>query len=142
MKKNLSYDPSVITTFSYSPDRSESVTMTSEGKNFMTQIKVSAEALMEACKILQIKESDSKKDMIIWAPENFPAKMEYTPSGEDRPTYQVEVLGYLQIAGGLKIASFRTHTFGALRVDVSGVEFLPTNEFEEHFKKYKFLDKE
>lgn len=75
----------------------------------------------------------------MWAFRQFPDKIEYTPPGEERPTYQAEVFGYLYPEGGLEtgphLVCFRRITLWVHK-DVGEIRFLPAKEFEEEFKDY------
>ena len=80
----------------------------------------------------------------MWAFETFPAKIEYTPSGEDRPSYQVEVFGYLHTGclnrREVDLIVFRQNSFWvAGHDDIGDISLLPKDEFQERFKKFKLV---
>lgn len=90
----------------------------------------------------------------MWAFRQFPDKIEYTPNGEERPTYQVEVLGYLKSQGNIAIDNvilivFRENTSWVKECceirengceDINTVQLLPINEFEERFRHYRLIN--
>lgn len=83
----------------------------------------------------------------MFAFKTFPAKIEYNPPGEDRPTYQVEVLGYLDLGtctlsqGAITLVCFRqSEHWLAGQDDFGGINFLLTDEFEEKFKDFKLKE--
>ena len=75
----------------------------------------------------------------MWAFDSFPAKMEYEPEGNDRPVYQVEVLGYLRMEGGVDLVVHRMNSYW-VAPEIGEVCLLPTVEFEEKFKKYTLIN--
>lgn len=81
----------------------------------------------------------------MWAFRTFPGKIEYTPDGEDRPTYQVEVFGYLNLTGGIytdvSLVAFRENSFWlAGHNEIGGIQFLPVDEFEKRFTKFSLVE--
>ena len=81
----------------------------------------------------------------MWAIRQFPDKIEYTPEGEDRPTYQVEMFGYLQIesspsGGSITLMVFREKVFWVQK-EIRPIEFLPVEEFEKRYSKFKLVER-
>ena len=81
----------------------------------------------------------------MWAFRQFPDTIQYTPSGEDRPTYQVEVFGFLNLIGGVclnvTLVAFRERGYWVAGQDeISNVQFLPQDEFIKKFKKFRLIE--
>jgi len=83
----------------------------------------------------------------MWAFRSFPETIEYVPSGKDRPVYQVEVFGYLELNKNIfglhgnlnayQLIAFREKAFWiAGQDDIGEIKFLKINEFEKKFKGY------
>ena len=83
----------------------------------------------------------------MFAFKKFPATIEQSPPGDDTPTYQVEVFGYLNLDGQLEshravtMVCFRQSMFWiAGHDDIGEIKFLPILEFEKKFKKFKLKE--
>jgi len=84
----------------------------------------------------------------MWAFERFPGKIEYILEGKDGPIiYQVKIFGYLQLHGNVPneynvtLVCFRQTIFWAINYGgVGDVCFLPIDEFEERYKKFKLIE--
>ena len=80
----------------------------------------------------------SNKTIDFWAIRNYPDKIEYTPSGNDRPTYQVEIFGKLKLFGSttdVVLVCFREIILW-LQEDIGEVKFLPIEEFVKKYEKF------
>jgi len=76
---------------------------------------------------------------IMWAFNQFPAKISFSEDRPDAPIYEVEVFGILNLPPTVSMVIFREISLWTFTI-TGEITMLPVDEFEKKFERFNLVD--